>query len=193
MTWSLASTLLLLSGDVELNPGPKKGAAKDAGPTPEQKISELEGKVQEYQDKIQGLEKDLETQKEESKSKLASLETQMSQVTSDLAQLKENDKNAELSSKLNQISSDLGEKMSAAEVKMAEFMESFEKFQAASTEAQNTTGKKIEDVEVQIKSFQSSSEGTVQDVLEDAENLKVRKLKNSTQFYCLIWTLKVMI
>ena len=55
MTWSLAATLLLLSGDVELNPGPKKGAPKaDAGPTPDQKISDLEAKVNEYQEKIQG-------------------------------------------------------------------------------------------------------------------------------------------
>ena len=46
---------LLLSGDVEVNPGPKKGAPKEpAGPTPEQKISELETKVEEYQEKITG-------------------------------------------------------------------------------------------------------------------------------------------
>ena len=46
---------LLLSGDVEVNPGPKKGAPKEpAGPTPEQKISELETKVTEYQEKITG-------------------------------------------------------------------------------------------------------------------------------------------
>ena len=54
MTWSLAATLLLLSGDVELNPGPKKGAPKAEGPTPEQKIGELETKVSEYEEKIQG-------------------------------------------------------------------------------------------------------------------------------------------
>ena len=51
MTWSLAATLLLLSGDVELNPGPKKGAPKDTGPTPEQKIAELETTVKTYEEK----------------------------------------------------------------------------------------------------------------------------------------------
>lgn len=173
MTWSLAATLLLLSGDVELNPGPKKGAAKDAGPTPEQKIGELETKVQEYQSKIEGLEKDLESQKEQSKSKLETLESQMTQVTADLAQLKENDKNEELKGKLSELGTDLETKMSAAESKMAEFMEAFQKFQAESIEVQQTTGKKVENVETQINAFKSSSEGAVQEVLEDSENLKV--------------------
>lgn len=56
MTWNLAQILLLLSGDVELNPGPKKGApAKEpAGPTPEEKIATLETTVQAYEEKIQG-------------------------------------------------------------------------------------------------------------------------------------------
>ena len=54
MTWSLAATLLLLSGDVELNPGPKKGAPKETGPTPEQKIAELETTIKTYEDKITG-------------------------------------------------------------------------------------------------------------------------------------------
>ena len=57
MTWSLAATLLLLSGDVELNPGPKKGAPKDTGPTPEQKIAELETTVKTYEEKISGKKK----------------------------------------------------------------------------------------------------------------------------------------
>ena len=56
MTWSLAATLLLLSGDVELNPGPKKGAPKDTGPTPEQKIAELETTIKTYEEKITGNE-----------------------------------------------------------------------------------------------------------------------------------------
>ena len=53
MAWKIAAFLLLLSGDVELNPGPKKGAPKEpAGPTPEQRIAELENKVQTYEEKI---------------------------------------------------------------------------------------------------------------------------------------------
>ena len=54
MTWSLAATLLLLSGDVELNPGPKKGAPKETGPTPEQKIAELETTIKTYEEKVTG-------------------------------------------------------------------------------------------------------------------------------------------
>ena len=54
MTWSVAAYLLLLSGDVELNPGPEKGAPKEpAGPTPEQRITELENKVKTYEDQIE--------------------------------------------------------------------------------------------------------------------------------------------
>ena len=51
--WSVAAFLLLLSGDVETNPGPKKGAPKEpAGPTPEQRITELETKVKTYEEQI---------------------------------------------------------------------------------------------------------------------------------------------
>ena len=122
---------------------------------------------------ISGLEKDLETQKEESKQKLQSLETQMSQVTADLTKLKENDKNEELSGKLSQLGTDLDQKLTTAESKMAEFMDTFEKFQSETSQAQTSSKQKLDDVETQIKSFKSSSEGTVQDVMEDNENLKV--------------------
>ena len=122
---------------------------------------------------ISGLEKDLETQKEESKQKLQSLETQMSQVTADLTKLKENDKNEELSGKLSQLGTDLDQKLTTAESKMAEFMDTFEKFQSETSQAQTSSKQKLDDVEIQIKSFKSSSEGTVQDVMEDNENLKV--------------------
>jgi len=172
MTWSLAATLLLLSGDVELNPGPKKGAPKAEGPTPEQKIGELETKVSEYEEKIQGLEKSLETQKEESKEKLSSLEKQMSQVTAELSKLKANDKNAELSEKLSVLGTDLDQKLNTAENKISEFVNTFEKFQSETTQIQDRSIKKLEDVESQVKSFKSTSEGSVQDVMEDAQNLK---------------------
>ena len=122
---------------------------------------------------VSGLEKDLESQKEQSKLKLEHIETQMSQVTADLAQLKEKDKNAELDGKLSALSTDLDAKMSSAESKLSEFVSAFEKFQAESVDSQTVTCKKVEEVETQIKSWKSSSEGTVQDVLEDAENLKV--------------------
>jgi len=172
MTWSLAATLLLLSGDVELNPGPKKGAPKVEGPTPEQKIGDLETKVGEYEEKIQGLEKDLEAQKEESKEKLSSLEKQMSQVTADLSKLKENDKNKELSEKLNQMGTDLDSKLITAESKISEFVNTFEKFQSETTQLQATSKQQLDEVENQVKSFQSNSEGSVLEVMEDAENLK---------------------
>ena len=68
----------------------------------------------------------------------------------------------------------LDQKLTSAETKMAEFCATFEKFQTETSQIQSNAGKKIEDVEIQIKSFKSSSEGTVQDVLEDSENLKVR-------------------
>jgi len=164
---------LLLSGDVEVNPGPKKGAPKEpAGPTPEQKISELETKVTEYQEKITGLETDLASQKEESKQKLESLETQMSQVTADLTKLKENDKNEELSTKLSQLGTDLDQKLTTAESKMAQFMETFEKFQSETSQTQASSKQQLDEVENQINSFKSSSEGQVESVMEDNDNLK---------------------
>jgi len=164
---------LLLSGDVEVNPGPKKGAPKEpAGPTPEQKISELETKVEEYQEKITGLETDLASQKEDSKQKLESLQTQMSQVTADLSKLKENDKNEELSTKLSQLGTDLDQKLTTAESKMALFMDTFEKFQSETSQTQASSKQQLDDVEIQINSFKSSSEGQVDSVMEDNENLK---------------------
>ena len=97
----------------------------------------------------------------------------MTQVSADLASLKANDKNEELSTKLSQLGNDLDQKLSSAETKMAEFITTFEKFQTETHHLQSNAGKKLEDVEIQIKSFKSSSEGTVADVLEDSENLKV--------------------
>ncbi len=54
MTWNIAAVLLLLSGDVELNPGPKKGAPKQEGPTPEQKMAEMSATMAQYEEKIKG-------------------------------------------------------------------------------------------------------------------------------------------
>ena len=122
---------------------------------------------------ILGLEKSLETQKEESKEKLSSLEKQMSQVTAELSKLKANDKNAELSEKLSTLGTDLDQKLNTAENKISEFVNTFEKFQSETTQIQDRSIKKLEDVESQVKSFKSTSEGSVQDVMEDAQNLKV--------------------
>ena len=86
--------------------------------------------------------------------------------------------NEELSNKLSQLGTDLDQKLTAAETNMQEFMSAFEKFQTETNEIQANSGKKMEDVEVQIKAFQSASEGNVQDVMQDAEDLKVDTLKN---------------
>ena len=51
--WAL-SLLLLLSGDVETNPGPKGRPEKDKGPTAEDKIRELGTALNEYEGKVQG-------------------------------------------------------------------------------------------------------------------------------------------
>ena len=115
----------------------------------------------------------METQKEESKEKLSSLEKQMSQVTAELSKLKANDKNAELSEKLSTLGTDLDQKLNTAENKISEFVNTFEKFQSETTQIQDRSIKKLEDVESQVKSFKSTSEGSVQDVMEDAQNLKV--------------------
>ena len=115
----------------------------------------------------------METQKEESKEKLSSLEKQMSQVTAELSKLKENDKNAELSEKLSKLNTDLDQKLNTAELKISEFVNTFEKFQSETKQIQDCSIKKLDDVESQVNAFKSTSEGSVQDVMEDAQNLKV--------------------
>ena len=119
----------------------------------------------------------METTKSESKTKMETLESQMTQVTADLATLKENDKNDELSKQLSQIQTDLDQKLSSAETNLEEFRAAFAKFQNETVETQSDTGKKLADVDSQIKSFVSSSQGSVQDVMSDAESLKVFKKK----------------
>ncbi len=47
--------LLLLSGDIETNPGPKKGEKKEKGPTVEDQINDLKTALTEYEDKIKGM------------------------------------------------------------------------------------------------------------------------------------------
>ena len=56
---------------------------------------------------------------------------------------------------------------------MAQFMETFEKFQTETSQTQASSKQQLDDVENQINSFKSSSEGQVDSVMEDNENLKV--------------------
>ena len=56
---------------------------------------------------------------------------------------------------------------------MAQFMETFEKFQSETSQTQASSKQQLDDVENQINSFKSSSEGQVDSVMEDNENLKV--------------------
>ena len=141
------------------------------------------GKIQIFDFVFLGLEKDLETQKSESKTKLETLESQMTQVTADLATLKENDKNDELSKQLSAIQTDLDQKLSSAETNLEEFRAAFEKFQSETVENQSESGKKLADVDSQIKSFMSSSQGSVQDVMSDAESLKVMFEKSNSKIH----------
>ena len=46
--------LLLLSGDIETNPGPKDKKGKDKGPSVEDQINDLKTALTEYETKIQG-------------------------------------------------------------------------------------------------------------------------------------------
>ena len=46
--------LLLLGGDIETNPGPKKGAKEDKGPTVDDKIRDLGAMINQYEEKVQG-------------------------------------------------------------------------------------------------------------------------------------------
>jgi hypothetical protein len=48
--------LLLLSGDIEINPGPKDKKGKEPkGPTVEEQINDLKTALTEYETKIQGM------------------------------------------------------------------------------------------------------------------------------------------
>ena len=68
---------------------------------------------------------------------------------------------------------DLDQKLTTAESKMAQFMETFEKFQTETSQTQASSKQQLDDVENQINSFKSSSEGQVESVMEDNDNLKV--------------------
>ena len=46
--------LLLLSGDIETNPGPKDKKGKEKGPSVEDQINDLKAALTEYETKIQG-------------------------------------------------------------------------------------------------------------------------------------------
>ena len=48
--------LLLLSGDIETNPGPKDKKGKDKGPSVEDQINDLKTALTEYETKIQGMQ-----------------------------------------------------------------------------------------------------------------------------------------
>ena len=47
--------LLLLSGDIETNPGPKEKKGKEKGPSVEDQINDLKTALTEYETKIQGM------------------------------------------------------------------------------------------------------------------------------------------
>ena len=123
-----------------------------------------------------GLEKTLESQKEDSQKKLETLESQMTQVTTDLAKMREKEEAEDLGTKLNQLNEELDAKISDAESKLQLLNSSFEQFQTLTNDNQATSQQKIEEVKTQINSFKSHSEGTVQDVMGDTENLKVKIL-----------------
>jgi len=99
--------LLLLSGDVETNPGPPKrgppgGRPKE--PTKEEQMKALQDKVQAYEDKIDCLEKDVAAHKEE----ISGLKSTVSGMTGFEAEVKE------MKAKMESISDvygDLQEKM----------------------------------------------------------------------------------
>ena len=46
--------LLLLSGDIETNPGPKDKKGKEKGPSVEDQINDLKAALTQYETKIQG-------------------------------------------------------------------------------------------------------------------------------------------
>ena len=56
---------------------------------------------------------------------------------------------------------------------MAQFMETFEKFQSETSQTQASSKQQLDEVENQINSFKSSSEGQVESVMEDNDNSKV--------------------
>lgn len=174
ISYAVSSLLLILSGDVETNPGPKKGGAapKDAGPTPEQKIAELESNLSNYEAKVQELEGQLSSQKEGYDKKLEELESKIGSVTAAVDQLKDGSMEQAFNSKLTEMSQELQQKLDSAEATVSDFKREFESFQTDTVQHQDRSGKQLEDIEGKIHNFKSNSEGQVQGVLSDAENLK---------------------
>ena len=53
LSFRIAFLLLILAGDIETNPGPKKGEKKEKGPSVEDQINDLKTALTEYENKIQ--------------------------------------------------------------------------------------------------------------------------------------------
>jgi hypothetical protein len=66
----LSSLLLLLSGDVESNPGPPRRSVAKTGPTNEEKIDSLSSSLEHYEKKVNGIESELDDQKKEQENKI---------------------------------------------------------------------------------------------------------------------------
>ena len=97
----------------------------------------------------------------------------MSEVTATLAKIKEKEETEDLGNKLNKLNEDLDSKLGDAESKLSQLNDAFEQFQSLTNENQETSSQKLQEVEGQIKIFKQKSEGSVQDVMGDTENLKV--------------------
>ena len=82
-------------------------------------------------------------------------------------------RNPPLGNKLNKLNEDLDSKLGDAESKLSQLNDAFEQFQSLTNENHETSSQKLQEVEGQIKIFKQKSEGSVQDVMGDTENLKV--------------------
>ncbi|TRY80886.1 hypothetical protein TCAL_04708 [Tigriopus californicus] len=160
-------SLLLLCGDIESNPGPPRRSVQGKTPSTEQKIESLSNTLAEYEAKITGLESELDTQKKSYDEKLQSMEGQLETISKDISEMKESKGEG-----VNDLKELIDQKLKEAEQKVEEVREVFEEFQNDYNNQMQDTADKFHKMDETVKDFQSVSDGSIQGILEESQQLK---------------------
>jgi len=160
---------ILLSGDIESNPGPRRSIA-EKGPTAEEKLSSLEATLSNYEAKVSGLEHEIETQKEDYEKKLFDFTERLESIEKTLKEAKEesdkkygdNEKTfveelekmkeemrakfSDVSTKVDSLNENLKNSDDGGKQKFTKVEENFNALQNALRDIQSDNSKKIERV-----------------------------------------------
>ncbi|XP_023325625.1 uncharacterized protein LOC111699245 [Eurytemora carolleeae] len=80
---------ILLSGDIESNPGPPRRSIAEKGPSTEEKVASIEASLSTYEAKIQGLEHEIESQKDKYEKTIEDLGTRILSLEGRIEEIKD--------------------------------------------------------------------------------------------------------